>query len=89
MHLSAPWLHPMYNYPSFIGGIILIQRKLFVKLNGFSNNFWGWGLEDDEFFARLMDGGANIERPPMLKTGKEATFKHIHSDKVGDFTKTR
>lgn len=59
-----------------------MQRKLFVKVDGFSNNYWGWGLEDDEFFARLMDGGASIERPPQLKSGKESTFKHIHSDKV-------
>ena len=32
--------------------------RLFVvyfKVRGFSNNFWGWGREDDEFYRRIKD----------------------------------
>jgi len=60
----------------------LIQGKFFKKVNGFSNNYWGWGLEDDEFFARLMDAEATISRPHDLESGKAGTFKHLHSDLV-------
>ena len=47
-HLSAPDLHPKYHYKSFVGGILLINRDHFEKVNGMSNNYWGWGLEGGE-----------------------------------------
>jgi hypothetical protein len=25
-----------------------------IKINGFSNDFWGWGGEDDDFSARFF-----------------------------------
>ncbi len=42
-HVAAPWLHPNYNYKDFIGGILIINKKQFLKVNGMSNKFWGWG----------------------------------------------
>ena len=32
-HVAAPGLHPKYNYNKFIGGILLINREHFVKVN--------------------------------------------------------
>lgn len=37
MHLTAPGLHPKYNYPTFLGGILLITKEDFKKVNGMSN----------------------------------------------------
>lgn len=45
-----------------------------------SNNFWGWGREDDELFLRIRDVGLELHRPKGVTTGYE-TFKHVH-DKV-------
>ena len=55
MHIAAPGLHPRYNYPTFIGGILIISMEDFAKANGMSNLYWGWGLEDDEFYVRLKN----------------------------------
>ena len=44
-HLSAPNLHPKYHYEKYVGGILLIQNRHFVQVNGFSTRYWGWGLE--------------------------------------------
>jgi len=40
-----------YKMPSsvYVGGVVLITREQFIKACGFSNRFWGWGGEDDEF----------------------------------------
>ncbi|XP_014207195.1 beta-1,4-galactosyltransferase 7 [Copidosoma floridanum] len=78
LHISSPELHPRYHYPTFIGGILLVNRKHFLKVNGMSNKYWGWGLEDDEFYVRLKEAGLNVTRPPNLLTGIQSTFKHIH-----------
>jgi len=30
------------------------------KVRGFSNNFWGWGREDDEFYRRIQDNDLQV-----------------------------
>ncbi|CAN8004029.1 unnamed protein product [Ixodes hexagonus] len=78
MHLAAPNLHPRYHYPTFVGGILLMSNSRFRQLNGLSNKYWGWGLEDDEFYARMRDARLNVTRPSGLKTGIRNTFRHVH-----------
>ena len=60
MHIAAPDLHPQYHYEKFIGGILLITSKHFEQVNGLPNKYWGWGMEDDAFYARLKDAGMNV-----------------------------
>lgn len=76
-HLASPELHPNYHYPKFVGGILLMQSKHFELVNGLSNNFWGWGREDDELYMRMEEAKLKISRPTGIKTGYQ-TFYHIH-----------
>lgn len=77
-HISSPELHPRYHYATFVGGILLIKREHFTQVNGMSNKYWGWGLEDDEFYVRLKEAGLGVTRPQNVSTGTHNTFKHIH-----------
>ena len=43
-----------------------------------SNKYWGWGLEDDEFFVRMRQANYVIERPKGIHTGRSGTFRHVH-----------
>ena len=52
-----------YDYPTFIGGILLLNAADFREVNGMSNRFWGWGQEDDEFYHRLKEAGIKFKRP--------------------------
>ncbi|XP_074603145.1 beta-1,4-galactosyltransferase 7 [Brevipalpus obovatus] len=79
-HISSPQLHPKYKYKKYIGGILLVTRIIFEKVNGMSNKYWGWGLEDDEFYQRLKEVGVEVNRPGSeIKTDRNDTFLHIHS----------
>lgn len=51
VHIAAVWNRYGSN-PSYFGGIVAFDRKMFKKINGFPNNFWGWGGEDDELLKR-------------------------------------
>ncbi|XP_060646877.1 beta-1,4-galactosyltransferase 7 [Drosophila nasuta] len=79
LHIAGPKLHPKYHYDNFVGGILLVRREHFQKMNGMSNQYWGWGLEDDEFFVRIRDAGLQVTRPQNIKTGINDTFSHIHN----------
>lgn len=75
IHISSPQTHPKYHYETFIGGILLVKREHYELVKGMSNNYWGWGLEDDEFYVRLKDAGLKVSRPSNITTGTKDTFK--------------
>jgi hypothetical protein len=51
VHIAAVWDRYGSN-PSYFGGIVSFNKQMFKKINGFPNNFWGWGGEDDELLKR-------------------------------------
>ncbi|MGH9762928.1 MAG: galactosyltransferase-related protein, partial [Blastocatellia bacterium] len=53
-------------YPEYFGGVLLTSRSDFEKANGFSNDYWGWGCEDDDLFVRFVMAGVRIDRRPGL-----------------------
>ncbi|XP_066462569.1 beta-1,4-galactosyltransferase 3-like isoform X2 [Eleutherodactylus coqui] len=40
-------------YKSIFGGVSALTPEHYLKVNGFPNNYWGWGGEDDDFAARF------------------------------------
>ncbi|XP_069832755.1 beta-1,4-galactosyltransferase 1-like isoform X1 [Dendropsophus ebraccatus] len=76
-------------YETIFGGIVAFTKEQFIKVNGFSNRFWGWGGEDDELYKRVIAAGMRIERldPQIAKSkailhkrdpGNEETGRSIH-----------
>lgn len=49
-------------YDWIFGGAIAILKDQFLSVNGFSNKFFGWGGEDDDFFNRVTRNGTTICR---------------------------
>ncbi|CAG2223691.1 Beta-1,4-galactosyltransferase 5,Beta-N-acetyl-D-glucosaminide beta-1,4-N-acetylglucosaminyl-transferase [Mytilus edulis] len=51
-------------YADFFGGISNMPPNIFEQINGFSNQYEDWGLEDDDLYRRLtVAHGLKIERP--------------------------
>lgn len=50
------------QYQELFGGAIALTKDLFKTVNGFSNNFFGWGGEDDDLFSRLKTKNAEAFR---------------------------
>ncbi|XP_061693370.1 beta-1,4-galactosyltransferase 3-like [Syngnathoides biaculeatus] len=65
-------------YAQIFGGVVALTPDQFRKTNGFSNQFWGWGGEDDDLGKRVVLSGMKIVRPPvafarykMIKHGRD------------------
>jgi predicted glycosyltransferase involved in capsule biosynthesis len=41
-------------YDGYFGGVTLFDKESFKKINGYSNEYWGWGAEDDDVLHRCM-----------------------------------
>jgi len=63
VHLASRW--PKYTYATFIGGVLAFAPKDFLRVNGYPNNYWGWGLEDDQLSLRMSHCGVRTLRPPI------------------------
>ena len=50
-------------YPTIFGGVTSISKEQFLEVNGFPNNYWGWGGEDDDFYNRVVYKGMSVSRP--------------------------
>ncbi len=39
-------------YQRMFGGVTLFTPEEFRKINGYSDEYWGWGGEDDDMIGR-------------------------------------
>lgn len=62
-------------YKTFYGGVSSMSKSQFLKINGFSNTFWGWGGEDDDIYNRIVYQGMSVSRPDLV-TGKYKMIRH-------------
>jgi len=55
---------PPNNDPVFepFGGVNIFSASQFEAINGFPNNFWGWGYEDTCLLNRVKRAGMNVVR---------------------------
>ncbi|XP_046733283.1 beta-1,4-galactosyltransferase 3 isoform X2 [Silurus meridionalis] len=62
-------------YKAYFGGVSALSPLHYLKMNGFPNNYWGWGGEDDDIGIRVSLAGMSISRP-SLKIGRYKMIKH-------------
>ncbi|KAK5864281.1 hypothetical protein PBY51_015537 [Eleginops maclovinus] len=67
-------------YIECFGGVSSMSKDQFLKINGFPNNYWGWGGEDDDIFNRVTSKGMTISRPSG-EIGKCRMIRHSRDKK--------
>nr|WP_281414986.1 galactosyltransferase-related protein [Azospirillum picis] len=64
------------NLESTMGGVLLVPNGVFRQIDGYSNQYWGWGYEDFDFSLRI--------RARRLPTGRrKGTFRPLDHDNDG------
>ncbi|KAE8609992.1 hypothetical protein XENTR_v10011979 [Xenopus tropicalis] len=62
-------------YAGYFGGVSGLSKAQFLKINGFPNEYWGWGGEDDDIYNRITLNGMKISRPD-IRIGRYRMIKH-------------
>jgi hypothetical protein len=78
IHIGGIWRRK-YKHDRFLGAILHMSINDFVKGNGFPNNFYGWGGEDDVLGDRLLKKDMKIfYRPDFTEKGiTELMHEHV------------
>ncbi|KAJ8000983.1 hypothetical protein DPEC_G00186100 [Dallia pectoralis] len=66
-------------YSWIFGGVTSLSKEQMLKINGFSNTYWGWGGEDDDISHRVTNKGMKISRPDKL-IGKCRMITHTRDE---------
>jgi len=69
-------------YQGLFGGAGSFTREHFELINGFSNEFWGWGGEDDDLYKRITAKELKLMRPSM-QAGRYKMLKTFHFRSTG------
>lgn len=63
-------------FDEYFGGVTLFPTDVFEKINGYSNEYWGWGYEDDDLLYRCRLHGVNLfEKSIKMMGGNTAAIK--------------
>jgi hypothetical protein len=62
---------------SYYGGVNFFNKEDFIKINGYSNEFWGWGGEDNDLLSRVKSKGFSLHR----RLGKFDNLPHDRAPK--------
>ena len=63
------------KYQEYFGGAVLFSKEQVEKTNGYSNDYWDWGMEDDDLFWRcVMEGYVDKQTIDFAKVKNVAVF---------------
>ena len=61
----------IYGHTFSLGGLVAFNKNIFKKINGFSNNYFGWGHEDEDLITRVKINNIDIDRSELVERGRE------------------
>lgn len=66
------------HYGTEFGGVTMLKTEQYIKANGYSNLYWGWGKEDDDMAYRVISSGQNVIKPKNYDSGRYSMIPHQH-----------
>jgi hypothetical protein len=86
IHIGKAW-RDKYDYARFMGGTLSISIEDLNASNGFPNQFWGWGGEDDAIRERLFKHEIPVYQPIMARGYRE--LSHVNTSTKKEWTNER
>ena len=70
-HLDLPEGTDRTMFDSYFGGVTLFPSNIYKQINGYSNEYWGWGFEDDDLFLRCRENQIELNRKKVIQRGRD------------------
>lgn len=56
-------------FDEYFGGVTMFPTELFRRINGYSNEYWGWGFEDNDLLYRCKTFGIPLDKQEIPNSG--------------------
>ena len=56
------------HFDEYFGGVTLFPSEMFERINGYSNEYWGWGFEDDDLLYRCKANRIPLDKKEIRVT---------------------
>ena len=67
-------------FKTYFGGVTLFPIDLFKRVNGYSNEYWGWGFEDDDLLLRCTEQNVFTDFELYDVPNEEPAGLYLHGD---------
>lgn len=81
-------------FDEYFGGVTMFPSDIFEEINGYSNDYWGWGYEDNDLLHRCKMYGINLDQKEInMMGGNSAAIKfngassHVKCKNIIDLSK--
>lgn len=65
-------------FDQYFGGVTMFPVDIFKKINGYSNNYWGWGFEDDDLLMRCKYNDVELDSFQIKNMGISGQFLKLN-----------
>ena len=76
------------QFQDYFGGVTLFRKEDYEAANGRSNNYWGWGFEDDDLLFRCKQAGLPIDTK-FFGVAKTNCYSYLEFDGYDDFVEIK
>lgn len=69
-------------FDTYFGGVTLFPVRVFNRINGYSNKYWGWGFEDDDLLLRCRKKNVSLDKKIVknkISSGNYLKFNGVDS----------
>ena len=73
------------KYMEYFGGAILFTKEHYEKINGYSNGYFNWGMEDDDLFFRAKKKG--LAKETFMKHESDEPRNFVRLNGLNDYIK--
>jgi len=77
------------KYEEYFGGAVLFTKEQVEKTNGYSNDYWDWGMEDDDLFWRCHLEGYTVDNYMDYDTNPKSFLSFNGKDSYVEIPCTR
>jgi hypothetical protein len=57
-------------FDQYFGGVTMFPTETFIKIDGYSNKYWGWGYEDTDLLLRCESKGIELDTLHLKNYGR-------------------
>ena len=81
LHLATNFVNSKRElFKTYFGGVTMFPVELFKRINGYSNEYWGWGFEDDDLLLRCTEQNVFTDFEIYEVPQQDTAGLYLHGD---------